>query len=135
VGFVSTCSCQARHDEYIRSLKGRIHSMAAAHSLLSRNGWQNVGLGALVGKQLAPYASDSNVTVSGEDIILGAAERNRQFYLLKKSRRVLQSRPAVSHRCRKLRPSDPRERNRDHRQAPSDIRTVIRDSGSPSNGP
>ena len=48
--------------------------MAAAHSLLSRNGWQNVGLGALVGKQLAPYASDSNVTVAGEDIILGAAE-------------------------------------------------------------
>jgi two-component sensor histidine kinase len=48
--------------------------MAAAHSLLSGRGWQNVGLGALVGKQLAPYTSDSNVTIAGEDIMLGAAE-------------------------------------------------------------
>jgi two-component sensor histidine kinase len=46
-------------DEYVRSLNGRI---------------QDVGLGALVGKQLAPYASGSNVTIAGEDIILGAAE-------------------------------------------------------------
>jgi two-component sensor histidine kinase len=61
-------------DEYIRSLKGRIHSMATAHNLLSQSGWQNVGLGVLVGKQLAPYASESNVRVAGEDIILGAAE-------------------------------------------------------------
>jgi PAS domain S-box-containing protein len=61
-------------DEYIRSLKGRIRSMAAAHNLLSQSGWQNVGLGVLVGKQLAPYASESNVRVAGEDIILGAAE-------------------------------------------------------------
>jgi PAS domain S-box-containing protein len=61
-------------DEYVRSLNGRIQSMAAAHGLLSQSGWQNVGLGALVGKQLAPYASGSNVTIKGEDIILGAAE-------------------------------------------------------------
>jgi two-component sensor histidine kinase len=61
-------------DTYISSLQGRIHSMAVAHSLLSQSGWQNVGLGALVGGQLAPYASGSNVTIKGEDIVLGAAE-------------------------------------------------------------
>jgi PAS domain S-box-containing protein len=61
-------------DEYVRSLNWRIESMAAAHSLLSQAGWQNVGLGALVQKQLAPYATGSNVTITGEDIVLSAAE-------------------------------------------------------------
>jgi two-component sensor histidine kinase len=61
-------------DGYFRSLNGRIHSMAAAHNLLSQSGWQNVGLAALVGKQLAPYARGSNVTIKGEEIILGATE-------------------------------------------------------------
>jgi PAS domain S-box-containing protein len=61
-------------DKYVSSLQGRIQSMAVAHSLLSQSGWQNVGLGALVAEQLAPYASGSNVTIKGEDIILGAGE-------------------------------------------------------------
>ena len=61
-------------DDYVCSLNGRIQSMGAAHGLLSQNRWQNVGLGALVGKQLAPYATDSNVTIKGDDIMLGAAE-------------------------------------------------------------
>jgi PAS domain S-box-containing protein len=61
-------------DEYVRSLDGRVKSMAAAHSLLSQSGWQNVGLSALVYNQLAPYATGSNVTITGEDIVLGAAE-------------------------------------------------------------
>jgi two-component sensor histidine kinase len=47
--------------------------MAVAHSLLSQSGWQNVGLSALVREQLAPYATGSNVTIEGEDIILGPA--------------------------------------------------------------
>jgi two-component sensor histidine kinase len=61
-------------DDYVRSLSGRIQSLAAAHSLLSQNGWQNVGLGALVRKQLAPYAAGANVSITGEDIMLSAAE-------------------------------------------------------------
>jgi PAS domain S-box-containing protein len=61
-------------DAYVRSLNGRIQSMATAHSLLSQNRWRSVGLGALVGKQLAPYATGANVTIKGEDIMLGAAE-------------------------------------------------------------
>jgi PAS domain S-box-containing protein len=61
-------------DEFLRSLNGRIQSMAAAHTLLSKSGWQSVGLDALVRNQLAPYATDTNITISGTDIMLTAAE-------------------------------------------------------------
>jgi PAS domain S-box-containing protein len=61
-------------DEFLRSLNGRIQSMAAAHILLSKSGWQSVGLDALVRNQLAPYATDTNVTISGTDVMLIAAE-------------------------------------------------------------
>jgi PAS domain S-box-containing protein len=61
-------------DEFLRSLNGRIQSMAAAHMLLSKSGWASVGLDALVHNQLAPYATDTNVTISGTDIMLTAAE-------------------------------------------------------------
>ncbi len=70
----STRYATATIDKYVSSLQGRIQSMAVAHGLLSQSGWQNVGLGTLVGKQLAPYASGSNVMIKGEDIILDAAE-------------------------------------------------------------
>jgi two-component sensor histidine kinase len=61
-------------DEFLRSLDGRIQSMAAAHSLLSKNGWQSVGLDTLVRNQLAPYAIGANVTISGTDIALPSAK-------------------------------------------------------------
>jgi len=48
--------------------------MAAAHILVSESGWQSVGLDALVRNQLAAYATDTNVTISGADIMLTAAE-------------------------------------------------------------
>jgi PAS domain S-box-containing protein len=57
-------------DEFTRSLSGRINAMAAAHALLSQGNWHGVGLGALVGNQLAPYASGANITISGTDVIL-----------------------------------------------------------------
>src|SRR5262249_3815141 len=61
-------------DEFLRSLDGRIQSMAAAHSLLSDSGWQGVGLAALARNQLAPYVTDANVTINGVDVTLTAAE-------------------------------------------------------------
>jgi two-component sensor histidine kinase len=60
-------------DEFTRSVKGRIQSMAAAHSLLSQKGWHGVGLEALIRNQLAPYASDANVAIHGTDVILTPA--------------------------------------------------------------
>jgi len=59
--------------EFTRSLKGRIQSMAAAHSLLSQKGWHGVGLEALVRNQLAPYAAAANITVCGTELMLTAA--------------------------------------------------------------
>jgi PAS domain S-box-containing protein len=61
-------------DEFLQSLDGRIQSMAAAHMLLSQSGWHGVGVDALVRKLLAPYATDSNMTISGTDVTLPAAE-------------------------------------------------------------
>jgi PAS domain S-box-containing protein len=70
----STSKGSTANDEYVRALNGRIQSMAAAHGLLSQSRWQNVGLGTLVRNQLAPYATGSNVTITGEEIMLSAAE-------------------------------------------------------------
>jgi PAS domain S-box-containing protein len=61
-------------DEFLRSLDGRIQSMAAAHSLLSKSGWQSAGLNTLVRNQLAPYATGANVTITGTDIALPPAK-------------------------------------------------------------
>ncbi len=61
-------------DEFLQSLDGRIQSVAAAHSLLSKSGWQSVGLNTLVRNQLAPYATGANVTISGTDIALPPAK-------------------------------------------------------------
>jgi PAS domain S-box-containing protein len=60
-------------DEFARSLKGRIQSMAAAHALLSQKGWQGVGLEALVRSQLAPYAADANIAIKGTEVTLTGA--------------------------------------------------------------
>jgi PAS domain S-box-containing protein len=75
VAVVAASTRQGSHsiDEFLRSLNGRIQSMAAAHTLLSKSGWQGVGLDALVRNQLAPYATDTNITISGTDIMLTAA--------------------------------------------------------------
>lgn len=61
-------------DEFVRALDGRIQSMAAAHALLSQSRWQAVGLTDLVRHQLAPYATEANIAISGPDVMLGAAE-------------------------------------------------------------
>ena len=61
-------------EAFVRTLDGRIQSMAAAHALLSESRWHGVGLTDLVRHQLAPYATDANAAVSGPDVMLSAAE-------------------------------------------------------------
>jgi PAS domain S-box-containing protein len=61
-------------DEFLGSLHGRIQAMAVAHNLLSQAGWKSVGLDALVRSLLAPYATATNVTISGADVVLNSAE-------------------------------------------------------------
>ena len=60
-------------DEFVRTLDGRIQSMMTAHLLLRQSRWQGVGLTDLVRDQLAPYATDANITISGSDVMLTAA--------------------------------------------------------------
>jgi two-component sensor histidine kinase len=60
------------NDEFIRSFNGRIQSMAAAHTLLSQAGWHGADLATLVRDQLAPYTTDTNMSIAGPDIIVGA---------------------------------------------------------------
>jgi PAS domain S-box-containing protein len=68
----STREGSSSMDEFVRTLDGRIQSMASAHSLLSQSHWQGVGLADLVRSQLAPYATDAN-TISGPDVMLTTA--------------------------------------------------------------
>jgi len=60
-------------DELVQALEGRIQSMADAHALLSQSHWLGVGLKELVQRQLAPYATNANMTVRGPDVTLSAA--------------------------------------------------------------
>lgn len=70
---MSTRQGSSSMDEFVRTLDGRIQSMATAHSLLSQSRWHGVGLTDLVRNQLAPYATDANMTISGTDVMLSAA--------------------------------------------------------------
>jgi NO-binding membrane sensor protein with MHYT domain/two-component sensor histidine kinase len=56
--------------ELVEKLEGRIHSMADAHALLSRGGWQGVGLVDVVRQELAPYAEAGNTSVDGPDVTM-----------------------------------------------------------------
>jgi NO-binding membrane sensor protein with MHYT domain/two-component sensor histidine kinase len=58
--------------ELVEKLEGRIHSMADAHSLLSRGRWQGVGLVDVVRHELAPYAKAGNTSVDGPDVVMTA---------------------------------------------------------------
>jgi two-component sensor histidine kinase len=60
--------------DFVRSLRGRIQSMAAAHTLLSESSWRSVGLNNLVLAELAPYATGTNVKMTGTDVMLSSAE-------------------------------------------------------------
>jgi PAS domain S-box-containing protein len=61
-------------DEFVTAVDGRIQSIAAAHVLLSQSRWSGVGLTDLIRRQLAPYTTDANTTISGPEIALTSAE-------------------------------------------------------------
>src|SRR5262249_17392205 len=76
VAVVATSTRQGSRsiDEFVQTLDGRIQSMAAAHGLLSKSGWQGVGLATLVHNQVAPYATGANIQINGTEVMLTAAE-------------------------------------------------------------
>jgi PAS domain S-box-containing protein len=61
-------------EEFVKSLDGRIQSMATAHALLSQSRWYGVGLADLVRRQLAPYTTDANSTIKGPDVTLTSVQ-------------------------------------------------------------
>lgn len=71
---VSTRQGSRSIGEFLQSLDGRIQSMAAVHTLLSQSGWESVRLDVLARDQLAPYATGTNVAISGANVMLTAAQ-------------------------------------------------------------
>jgi PAS domain S-box-containing protein len=55
---------------FAAALKGRIHSMATTHELLSARRWQGISLTELVRRELAPYATRTNTEIKGADTLL-----------------------------------------------------------------
>jgi PAS domain S-box-containing protein len=64
----SSCSMA----DFVTALDGRIKSMATTHELLSHNRWQGIPLTELVHRELAPYATASNLQIDGSDELLSA---------------------------------------------------------------
>jgi len=56
--------------EFVAALDGRIKSMAITHELLSSRRWQGISLAELVHRELAPYATGSNMHIVGPDVVL-----------------------------------------------------------------
>jgi PAS domain S-box-containing protein len=61
-------------DEFVNALDGRIRSIAAAHALLSQSRWSGVSLTELIRHQLAPYTTDANTMIGGDDVMLTSAQ-------------------------------------------------------------
>jgi PAS domain S-box-containing protein len=59
-------------DDFIEAFVGRIHSMARAHQLLSREHWSGVDLETLVREHLEPYDAPGRIAISGPKVRLGA---------------------------------------------------------------
>ena len=78
LGRVAVVAMQTREgsssmSQFVKTLDGRIQSLATAHSLRSQTGWNGVGLTDLVRDQLVPYLREANVNISGPNVMLNAA--------------------------------------------------------------
>jgi PAS domain S-box-containing protein len=60
----------ASMDEFLKTLDGRIQSMARTHALLRRDRWQGVNLSHLVREELAPCAAKGNTGFEGPEVVL-----------------------------------------------------------------
>jgi PAS domain S-box-containing protein len=71
---VSICTRTASSEDTVegfrRAFLGRIHALAATHTLLAEKSWANLLIGDVVAAELAPYvpAGDSRLSLAGLDI-------------------------------------------------------------------
>jgi two-component sensor histidine kinase len=61
-------------NDFIRSLRERIQSMACAHTLLSESRWRGVALDDLIRTEVAPYSTGSNVRINAPNVTLTPAQ-------------------------------------------------------------
>lgn len=59
-------------DQFKSAFEGRVHAIALAHDILTRQRWGEVELEHLVAQSLAPYRGDDRVTWSGPRLLLEA---------------------------------------------------------------
>ncbi|MDB5364127.1 MAG: signal transduction histidine kinase, partial [Rhodospirillales bacterium] len=58
-------------EEFSETFNGRLRSLAAAHSLLTRGNWEGAELRDVVAMALKPYRQTENVVIEGPDAALG----------------------------------------------------------------
>jgi PAS domain S-box-containing protein len=68
---------------YIKSVEGRIHALAQAHTLLSESRWQGADVGRLATEEVAPYSGSDprRFQLEGQDIAL-SPERSQNLALV-----------------------------------------------------
>jgi PAS domain S-box-containing protein len=59
--------------DYIQAVEGRINALARVHTILSLSSWQGAEIGRLVDEELAPYATGTQIELSGPKIQLQPA--------------------------------------------------------------
>lgn len=67
--------------QFATAFSGRLHSMAAAHDVLTENDWRGAELGALLRHQLSHYVTGQRIRISGGIVNL-AAEHAAPFSLI-----------------------------------------------------
>lgn len=58
--------------EGVAAFNQRLQALAGTHDLLTREGWDQVSMGALASATLRPVAGDDQVRTSGPDVMIGA---------------------------------------------------------------
>jgi PAS domain S-box-containing protein len=67
-----TMDASSSMEHFVAALDGRIRSLKSTHEILSHRRWLGIPLAELVQRELAPYATRSNVDIGGPEVMLSA---------------------------------------------------------------
>lgn len=68
----STLKSSPAPQDFAAAFSGRLHSMAAAHDVLTANDWRGAELKTLLSQQLSRYVPSQRVTLDGDNVNLAA---------------------------------------------------------------